>query len=83
MSFRKSGVTGNADILAKPPVSDSIEMRRMLRGIGSPTGECESRTAGQDRTQVNLYLIDETCVQCLTEHLATAFEQHAGHISFS
>src|SRR5207237_10716712 len=80
--FRKSGVTGNAGILAESMVSNPIEIHRILRDIGSPAGECDNRTACQDRTQVKLHFIDEACVQRLTEHLAAAFEQHAGHISF-
>src|SRR5438270_3158607 len=81
--FRKSGVTGNAGILAEPLVSNPIEIHRILRDICSPAGECDNRTACQDRTHVKLHFIDEACVQCLTEHLAAAFEQHTGHISLS
>jgi len=49
MPYWKSGITSDADILAEPPVSDSIEMGRMSRGIGSVAGECDYRTACQDR----------------------------------
>ena len=50
MPYWKSGITSDADILAEPPVSDSIEMGRMFRGIGSAAGECDYRTACQDRS---------------------------------
>src|SRR4030095_16246740 len=58
----------------------SLEMGRFAGSHRALTGESWDRSAGENGTDVNLDLVDQTFIQRLSKNVATAFNHHVCNI---
>jgi hypothetical protein len=75
------GVRRNANTLPDLLIRNSPQAQRIRSVFGAPTRERDYRSSGQDRTQIELYFVNEACIKRLAEQFAAALDENARDIS--
>jgi hypothetical protein len=57
-----------------------FQMRSMAGAIRSMAGEGDHRATRENRAEIDLYLVDDLLIQCLSKNVTAALDQQAGHV---